>query len=93
MKGTIAILVGTLMIGAALSLSAVSFAQAPSELERQRAAHFPAIHEAIRHLQQAKQTLVSDAANDFHGHKQNAIKHVDEAIQELRLAIQSDLKH
>ena len=32
MKGTIATLIGTLMVGAALALPAVSFAQAPGEL-------------------------------------------------------------
>jgi hypothetical protein len=36
MKGTIATLAGTLMVGASLALPAVSFAQAPGQLQRQR---------------------------------------------------------
>jgi hypothetical protein len=81
------------MVGAALALPAASFAQTPGELHRQRKDNFPAIHEAIQQLQQAKQTLVNQAATDFHGHKQNAIKHIDEAIEELRLGMQGDRAH
>jgi hypothetical protein len=93
MKGTIATLLGIFAVGAALAMPAVSYAQAPGELQRQRKDNFPAIHEAIQQLQHAKQTLTNEAAGDFHGHKQNAIKHIDEAIQELRLGIQGDRKH
>lgn len=90
MKGTIASLVGALMVGAALALPAVSFAQAPGELYRQRQNNFPAMHEAIEQLRQTRAALKNDAANDFHGHKANAINHIDAAIQELKLGIQSD---
>ena len=44
MKGTIATLVGSVVVGAALALPAVSFAQAPGELQRQREEHFPVMH-------------------------------------------------
>lgn len=93
MKGTIATLVGTLMVGAALALPAVSFAQAPGELHRQRENHFPVMHGAIQQLEQTKSALVNDAAADFHSHKANAIKYIDSAIAELRAGIQSDRKH
>ena len=90
MKGTIASLVGALMVGAALAVPAISFAQAPGELYRQREKHFPVMHQAIEQLQNTKQTLRGDAASDFHGHKANAINHIDAAIQELKLGIQGD---
>jgi len=93
MKGTIANLMGTLMVGAALALPAASFAQSPGELQQQREAHFPAMHEAIQQLEQTKQFLVNDAAKDFHGHKQNAVNHIDAAIAELRAGIREDRKH
>ncbi len=93
MKGTIATLMGTLMVGAALALPAVSFAQAPGELQRQRAGHFPVMHAAIDQLQHTKQMLTSNAANDFQSHKANAITHIDAAIQELKLGIQADRAH
>jgi hypothetical protein len=93
MKGTIASLVGALMVGAALALPAVSFAQAPGELHRQRESNFPVMHGAIEQLRQTKTALQNEAASDFHGHKENAINHIDAAIQELKLGIQSDRAH
>ena len=65
MKGTIATLMGTLMVGAALALPAVSFAQAPGELQRQRAGHFPVMHAAIDQLQHTKQMLVERGGQRF----------------------------
>jgi hypothetical protein len=93
MKGTTAILLGTLTIGAALVLPGVSLAQAPGELARQRENHFPVMHAAIQQLEQTKQALASDAGGDFHGHKTNAINHINAAIQELRAGIQEERKH
>jgi hypothetical protein len=93
MKGTIATLAGTLMVGAALALPAISFAQAPGELHRQRAEHFPVMHAAIDQLEHTRQMLVSDAAADFHSHKANAINHINAAIQELKAGIQEERKH
>lgn len=93
MKGTIATLMGTLMVGVALAVPAVSFAQAPGQLQRQRAGHFPVMHGAIEELEHTKQVLVNDAASDFHSHKANAINHINAAIQELKAGIQEDRKH
>jgi hypothetical protein len=93
MKGTIATLAGALMVSGALALPAVSFAQAPGQLQRQRAEHFPVMHGAIQELRQTKQALQNDAAGDFHGHKANAITHIDAAIQELQAGIQEERKH
>lgn len=93
MKGTIATLIGTLMVGATLALPAASFAQAPGELHRQRENHFPVMHGAIQQLEQTKAALANDAAADFHSHKANAIKDIDLAIQELKAGIQGDRKH
>jgi len=93
MRGTIAALVGILMIGAALALPAVSFAQAPVVKPGQRQNDFPVMHDAIRQLESTRGYLKRDAAHDFHGHRINAINHINEAIKELRLGIQSDRKH
>jgi hypothetical protein len=93
MKGTIKSLVGTLIVGAALGLPVASFAQVPGQLQRQRRNNFPVVHGAIQQLQQTKAALQNDAASDFHGHKGNAINHIDAAIQELKLGIQSDRAH
>jgi hypothetical protein len=93
MKGTIATLVGTFMVGAALTLPVVSFAQAPGELHRQRGHNFPVMHAAIQQLEHTKQMLTNDAASDFHNHKANAINQINAAIQELRAGIQGDRAH
>jgi hypothetical protein len=89
MKGTIAILMGTLMVGAALALPAALFAQAPPVIVQERGGHFPAIHQAMEQLRQARQTLQADAAADFQGHKKNAISHIDAALQELKAGMQA----
>lgn len=89
MKGTITILTGTLMVGAALALPAALFAQAPPVIVQERGGHFPAIHQAMEQLRQARQTLQADAAADFQGHKKNAISHIDAALQELKAGMQA----
>lgn len=93
MKGTITALVGTLMIGAALTLPSGSFAQAPVVRPGQRENNFPGMHDAIHQLESTRAYLKNDTAHDFHGHKTNAINDINEAIKELRLGIQSERKH
>ena len=50
----------------------------------------PEIREAIRQLQNAKQTLQRDAARDFGGHRANAVQQINQAIAQLQQALQSD---
>jgi acyl-CoA reductase-like NAD-dependent aldehyde dehydrogenase len=54
----------------------------------QRERH-PAIRAAIRSLEKAKYDL-QHAAHDFGGHRADALQAVDSAINQLRLALQSD---
>ena len=51
----------------------------------------PEIHAAIVHLREAKQNL-EHAAHDFGGHRVTALKHVNEALEECRLALETDKK-
>ncbi len=44
----------------------------------------------MRALNHAKQELTKEAANDFGGHKAKAIEHVNQALEELRDALQAD---
>lgn len=46
----------------------------------------------MRLLQQAKAVLQKDAARDFEGHRAQAVKSVDEALEHLRQALQADKK-
>jgi hypothetical protein len=50
----------------------------------------PTIRRAIAHLERTRSMLQNDAAHDFHGHREAAIHHIDEAIHELHEAIESD---
>jgi hypothetical protein len=54
----------------------------------QRERH-PEIRKALRALQRTR-TDLNNAAHDFHGHKAAALRHIDEAIAELRAALSSD---
>lgn len=52
----------------------------------------PEIRESMRALNHAKQELTKEAANDFGGHKVKAIEHINQALDELREALQADKK-
>jgi hypothetical protein len=84
-----------LMLGLAFPASAPALAngagQQGNEHKEKRERH-PEIREAMRALQHAKQELTKEAANDFGGHKAQAIRNIDEAIEHLQQALQSD-KH
>jgi hypothetical protein len=51
----------------------------------------PAIHAAIRSLEHAKFDL-QHAAHDFGGHRADALRATDEAIRQLRIALEYDRK-
>ncbi|HUM04309.1 MAG TPA: hypothetical protein VLT90_02540 [Terriglobales bacterium] len=53
--------------------------------------HHPEIAAAMNHLREAKANL-EHAAHDFGGHRANALKHVNEALEECRLALEYDKK-
>ena len=95
MKGVVATLAGTLIVGAALTLPAIIFAAppAPGEVHKQRMSNFPGMHEAISQLESTREYLKNDTAHDFNGHKTNAINDINAAIKELRSGIQSERRH
>ena len=49
---------------------------------------YPRMSDAQRALEQAR-TALQQASNQFGGHKQNALQHIDEALQEINLGIQA----
>ncbi|HWZ80973.1 MAG TPA: hypothetical protein VNW47_00030 [Terriglobales bacterium] len=51
----------------------------------------PEIAGAMVHLKEAKSNL-EHASHDFAGHRAAALKHVNEALEECRLALESDKK-
>jgi anti-sigma-K factor RskA len=70
----------------ALALPLANFATPADE-------QHPVIREAIDKLQDVRSLLVNDADRDFHGHRANAVKHVDAALSELHQALESDRDH
>jgi hypothetical protein len=44
----------------------------------------PVMRKAIRQLENVKLELQNDAARDFDGHRANAVKQIDEAIEQLK---------
>jgi hypothetical protein len=52
----------------------------------------PAIHEAIHHLEAAKDILEHKASHDFGGHRQQAIDSVNQALEHLHQALEYDKK-
>jgi hypothetical protein len=83
----------------AMSLPAVGQNPQPSSTQNQpklqrvqeRHEEHPNIEAAIKHLDEAKKNL-ENAAHDFGGHRSNALKHVNEALEECHRALQYD-KH
>jgi uncharacterized protein YigA (DUF484 family) len=94
MKKTFAIL-SAAALACAITLPAAAQQQSTPKLkrvqmEKERERH-PEIDAAITHLREAKRNL-EHAAHDFGGHRVTALKHVDEALEECRLALESDKK-
>jgi len=53
--------------------------------------HHPEIHKAMRKLRGAKEDL-EKAEHDFGGHRLKAIEAINQALEELRAALESDKK-
>jgi hypothetical protein len=48
--------------------------------------HHPAIHRALKELRDARREL-KEAAHDFGGHREDAVKAVDGAIEQLEICL------
>ena len=59
-------------------------------MRRARGEAHPVIMRAIRQLQNTKMILQKDGAHDFDGHRVQAIKEIDEAMNQLKQALQAD---
>ena len=90
MKRKIALLTTLLTLtGAAIYTNTTAFAQStppPAAGEEHHEAH-PEIRRAIHALEAAKEDL-QKAKHDFGGHREAALKACDEAIAQLKLALQ-----
>jgi hypothetical protein len=91
MRKALSVLTVTLF-ACALSLSAFAQQQAPApKLKRvQMGDHgkHPEMDAAIMHLREAKKSL-EEAKHDFAGHRAKALHHVEEALEECRVALET----
>lgn len=67
----------------------VAMAMLPDKDDKEK---HPAIRDAMNHLRMAREILEKRADNDFKGHKVEAIKSIDQALEHLRQALAADTK-
>lgn len=91
-KVTAYLLAGSIVVGGAVSATrAIAYSQQPVAKAKMAREKHPAIHAAINSLEKAKAELQA-ANHDFGGHRVDAIKSIDEALKQLRLADAYDAK-
>ncbi len=80
-----------MIIPAGISAGASGAPSAPAGqvLKGSREERHPEMRAAIRHLEQARESL-QKAAHDFHGHRARALELTDQALRECREALESD---
>ncbi|MFZ0826139.1 MAG: hypothetical protein WAO02_01825 [Verrucomicrobiia bacterium] len=97
MKKKISLIVsGLIMTGLLAFLLPTAFAQnttppTPAQPGNEHSERHPAIHHAIHALEAAKKDMQA-AAHDFGGHRVDALAACDNAIAQLKLALQYDKK-
>lgn len=83
-------LVGATLIPTYISARASGLPNPPAgQDERDRREGHPEIREAIRHLEQARESL-QRGSHDFHGHRAKALQHTNQALKECHQALESD---
>jgi hypothetical protein len=87
----VAVAAVTLSVGIALPL--VTFAvprpAATQDRDDRREPH-PVIKEAMGKIENAKNDLVNYADRDFKGHRAKAVVHLNQALEELKMALGAD---
>ena len=59
----------------------------PSRVNAAAPQRYPEMRGALRHLEQARDAL-TNAAQDFHGHRAKALEHTGKAIDEVNKALE-----
>ena len=79
-------------LAAALAMPAFAIPQDKDDKmeKKEKMEKHPEIRECIKQLERTKFDLEHKASSDFHGHKAAAIKSINEAMEHLNQALQSD---
>jgi hypothetical protein len=80
------VLVGVLAVGMAVGSAITSFASSGNTSAIPMDDDHPEIHHALHSLHDARDAL-SNAAHDYHGHRDAAIGQVDSAIHECEICL------
>jgi hypothetical protein len=74
-----------------LALMCLALISTPRNADTQPAERHPHIRAAVRQLRQARREL-QEANHDFCGHRAEAVKITDSALQQLQAALECDRK-
>jgi hypothetical protein len=87
----VAVAAATLSVGIALPLLmiAVPHPTAAQDRDDRREPH-PVIKEAMGKIENAKNDLVNYADRDFKGHRAKAVVNLNQALEELKMALEAD---
>ena len=87
----VAVAAAALSVGIALPLVtlAVPRPAAAQDRDDRREPH-PVIKEAMGKIENAKNDLVNYADRDFKGHRAKAVVHLNQALEELKMALEAD---
>jgi hypothetical protein len=91
MTKRITVLLTTLVSLGVLAIAVNTYAQGTNAPAHPKGEQHPAIHRAVANLREARHAL-NEAKSEFGGHRTKAIKAVDEALEECRLALETGKK-
>ena len=93
MRKRLAIAVATAILSVGIALPLVTFAVprpvAAQDRDDRKEPH-PVIRESMGKIESAKNDLVNYADRDFKGHRAKAVEHLNQALAELKLALEAD---
>jgi hypothetical protein len=80
----------TLSVGIALPLVTLAVPRPAAQDRDDRREPHPVIKEAMGKIENAKNDLVNYADRDFKGHRAKAVVHLNQALEELKMALEAD---
>ena len=87
----IAVAAAALSVGIALPLVTFAVPRPAAAQDRDdRKEPHPVIRESMGKIESAKNDLVNYADRDFKGHRAKAVEHLNQALAELKMALEAD---
>jgi hypothetical protein len=93
MRKRFVIAVTTAILSVGIALPLVTFAvphPAAAQDRDDRKEPHPVIRESMGKIESAKNDLVNYADRDFKGHRAKAVEHLNQALAELKMALEAD---